>query len=308
MKAIYVSNLKKYFNGIKAVDGISFEVEEGEIFALLGPNGAGKTTTVKMLTCQLKPTDGKANIFGYDIIKNASKIRKLIGIVPQEKALNELLTAEQNLYFYGMLYDLPKKKIRKKADELLSIMELEKRKKELVKNFSGGMKQRLNIILALLHEPKLLFLDEPTTGLDPQARRHIWEFIKKINKEGTTIFLTTHYMEEADNLCNRVAIIDNGKIIEMDTPSNLKKKLEKEKILEIEIEYDEKMVQKIKEIKGIKQAIYSDGFLKLIVEDRKKLLLDIVKVLSDRNIKSIETLEPTLEDVFIALTGKRLRD
>ena len=312
MSAIVVENLKKYFNGIKAVDGVSFEVEEGEIFALLGPNGAGKTTTVRLLTCQIKPTEGKASVFGYDIVKEGNKIRKLIGIVPQERALNELLTAEQNLYFYGMLYDLPKRQIKRKIDELLPIMGLEYRRKELVKNFSGGMKQRLSIILALLHEPKLLFLDEPTTGLDPQARRHIWKFIREINDKGTTVFLTTHYMEEADNLCNRVAIIDNGKIIALDKPSNLKRKLEREKIVEIEVDIEtdaeKKLLEKLKGIEGIKHLNYSNGILKLFVEDRKGLLLDVIKTLSEKNIKAMATVEPTLEDVFISLTGKRLRD
>jgi len=187
-------------------------------------------------------------------------------------------------------------------------MELSHRKKDLVKTFSGGMKQRLNLILALLHKPKLLFLDEPTTGLDPQARRRIWEFIKEINEQGTTIFLTTHYMEEADNLADRVAIIDNGKIISLGKPSELKRKMRKEKILEVEIEHDERIADSIKTVEGVKQLTYENGKLRIIVEDRKGLLLDIVRVLSDKNIKSLITAEPTLEDVFIYLTGKRLRD
>ena len=308
MKAISIDKLKKVYDGVVAVDGISFHVEEGEIFGLLGPNGAGKTTTVKMLTCQIKATKGKASIFGYDINKDCNKIRKIIGIMPQETSLNELLTAEQNILFYGMLYGLSRKKIKERGEKLMKAMDLFHRKKDLVKNFSGGMKRRLSLIIALLHQPKILFLDEPTTGLDPQARRYIWEFIKDIKEKGSTIFLTTHYMEEADYLCDRVAIMDNGRIIAMDSPSKLKSMIEKEKILRIEVDFEENVLEEIKKIDGVKQVIHSDGILKIIVEDRKGLLLDILKNLSDKNIKYIETVEPTLEDVFIALTGKKLRD
>jgi len=308
MNAISIENLRKEYDGIVAVDDISFSVEEGEIFALLGPNGAGKTTTVRILTCQIKANGGAAKIFGYDVNKDCSKIRRIIGIMPQETSLNELLTAEQNILFYGMLYDLPVKEAKKRGEELLEAMGLFHRKDELVKNFSGGMKQRLSLIIALLHKPKILFLDEPTTGLDPQARRHIWEFIKEINNEGTTIFLTTHYMEEADYLCDRVAIMDNGKIIALDTPAKLKSMMEREKILRIEMDYDEGVIEAIKNVDGVKQISDEDGIIKIIVEDRKGLLLDIIRNISDRNIKSIATVEPTLEDVFITLTGKRLRD
>ncbi|MCD6447502.1 MAG: ATP-binding cassette domain-containing protein [Thermoplasmata archaeon] len=308
MNAISIENLRKEYDGIVAVDGISFSVEEGEIFALLGPNGAGKTTTVRILTCQIKSTEGTAKIFGYDVNKDCSKIRRIIGIMPQETSLNELLTAEQNILFYGMLYDLPVREIKKRGKELLEAMGLFHRKDELVKNFSGGMKQRLSLIIALIHKPKILFLDEPTTGLDPQARRHIWEFIREINNEGTTIFLTTHYMEEADYLCDRVAIMDNGKIIALDTPAKLKNMMEREKILQIEMDYDEGVIEAIKSVDGVKQISDEDGIIKIIVEDRKGLLLDIIRNISDRNIKSIATVEPTLEDVFIVLTGKRLRD
>ena len=308
MNAISIENLRKEYDGIVAVDGISFSVEEGEIFALLGPNGAGKTTTVRILTCQIKSTEGTAKIFGYDVNKDCSKIRRIIGIMPQETSLNELLTAEQNILFYGMLYDLPVREIKKRGKELLEAMGLFHRKDELVKNFSGGMKQRLSLIIALLHKPKILFLDEPTTGLDPQARRHIWEFIREINNEGTTIFLTTHYMEEADYLSDRVAIMDNGKIIALDTSAKLKSMMEREKILQIEMDYDEGVIEAIKSVNGVKQVSSEDGIIKIIVEDRKGLLLDIIRNVSDRNIKSIATVEPTLEDVFIVLTGKRLRD
>jgi len=307
MNAISVNNLCKNFNGVVAVKNVSFNVVEKEIFGFLGPNGAGKSTMVKILTSQLPASSGTARIFGNDIAR-AGKIRSLVGIVPQELSLNEMLTAKQNIIFYGTLYSVPRKKIEEKAEELLSIMDLRHRKNDLVKNFSGGMKQRLNIILALLHNPKVLFLDEPTTGLDPQARRRIWEFIKDINEQGTTIFLTTHYMEEADHLCDRIAIIDEGKIIAMDTPFKLKKKLRRESVVEIKIDYDDMLIKNIESVHGVKHASYANGTLKLIVKERKGLLLDIMKNLSSGNIKSLSTLEPNLEDVFLALTGKRLRD
>ena len=307
MNAISVHNLCKNFNGIIAVDNVSFNVMEKEIFGFLGPNGAGKSTMVQILTSQLPSSSGTAQIFGNDIAQ-ARMVRSLVGIVPQEVSLNELLTAKQNILFYGTLYSVPRKKIEEKAEKLLSIMELQHRKNDLVKTFSGGMKQRLNIILALLHNPKVLFLDEPTTGLDPQARRRIWEFIKDINGQGTTIFLTTHYMEEADRLCDRVAIIDEGKIIAIDTPFELKKKLRREAVVEIKMDYDDMLMKDVQNIRDVKQVNYANGTLKLIVKERKGLLLDIMKNLSSRNIKSLTTLEPNLEDVFLALTGKRLRD
>ncbi len=307
MNAVSVNNLCKNFNGAAAVDNVSFNVMEGEIFGFLGPNGAGKSTMVKILTSQLPASSGTAQILGCDIVK-AGTIRSLVGIVPQELSLNELLTAKQNIFFYGTLYGVPRKKIEEKAEKLLSIMGLQHRKNDLVKKFSGGMKQRLNIILALLHNPKVLFLDEPTTGLDPQARRKIWNFIKDINEQGTTVFLTTHYMEEADHLCNRIGIIDEGKIIAMDTPFELKRKLRREAVVEIKIDYDDTLIRDVESVSDVKQASYANGALKFIVKDRKGLLLDIVKKLSSRYIKSLSTFEPSLEDVFLALTGKRLRD
>lgn len=307
MNSIIVDELEKKFGDLTAVDRISFSIEEGEIFGFLGPNGAGKSTTVNLLTCQIRHTFGSAKICGLNI-EDAAKIRKIIGIVPQELSLNELLTAEQNMYLYGSLYGVPRKVLKEKSKMLLKAMGLEERKNDLVKNFSGGMKQRLNVILALMHEPKVLFLDEPTTGMDPQARRTIWDFIKELNSKGMTIFLTTHYMEEADFLCNRVAIIDEGKIKAMNTPRELKRQLKMEDVIEIQINNDSDLISDIEGIDGINKAVYMDGVLKLYITDRNGLLLDIAKILSNRSIKSIMSVEPTLEDVFISLTGKRLRN
>jgi len=307
MKSVEVDGLVKKFDDLTAVNEISFDIEEGEIFGFLGPNGAGKSTTVNMLTCQLNKTAGNARICGIDI-KDASAIREKIGIVPQELALNDMLTAKQNLYLYASLYNVPRDVIRTKSEELLDAMGLKNRENDLVKNFSGGMKQRLNVILGLMHRPEVLFLDEPTTGMDSQARRMIWDFIKRINGEGMTIFLTTHYMEEADYLCDRVAIIDEGKLQAIDTPGNLKKKLKDKEILEVQIEFDENLIEDAESVDGVLNAIYDKGVLKLFIKDRDRLLLDIAGVLSNRPIRSISSVEPTLEDVFISITGKKLRD
>ena len=223
MKIIHVKNLIKYFKEIKAVDGISFEVEKGEIFAFLGPNGAGKSTTIKILTTLLKKTSGEVIVNGFDVDKDQDDVRRSFGIVFQDPSLDDELTAWENMEFHGALYKVPKKIRRERIKQLLEIVELWDRKDSLVKTFSGGMKRRLEIARGLLHHPKVFFLDEPTIGLDPQTRNHIWSYIKKLNKdEGITIFFTTHYMEEADLVSNRVAIIDHGKIIKLGTPKELK--------------------------------------------------------------------------------------
>jgi len=234
MLAIEVKNLSKEFNGLKAVKGISFDVKEGEVFSLLGPNGAGKTTTIKMLATLLKPSGGEAKIFGYDILKQREKVREVIGIVFQEPALDIRLTGKENLDFHARLYGLDSETRKQRIAQVLNLVELSDKADVLVKNYSGGMKRRLEIARELMHFPKILFLDEPTLGLDPQTRRKIWEYVLGLNKEEKiTIILTTHYMEEADFLCQRVGIIDQGKIIAMDTPSNLKNSLNKKTLEDV---------------------------------------------------------------------------
>ena len=222
---IYVKNLVKKFGKFIAVDNISFEVYPGEIFAFLGPNGAGKTTTIKMLTTLLNPTSGNLGINGFSSILDEDNIRKSFGIVFQDPSLDDELTAYENMEFHAVLYGVPKDLIKKRIPELFNLVELWDRKNDLVKTFSGGMKRRLEIARGLIHHPKILFLDEPTIGLDPQTRNFLWEYIIQLNKkENMTIFLTTHYMEEAEKMANRVAIIDHGKIMSIGTPSELKKK------------------------------------------------------------------------------------
>ncbi len=224
-KIIDVKNLIKRFGELKAVDDISFSVEKGEIFAFLGPNGAGKSTTIKILTTLLNSTSGDIKINGYDPMVQPDLVRRTFGIVFQDTSLDDELTAWENMEFHGVLYDVPKKIRRERIEQLLTFVELWDRKNSLVKEFSGGMKRRLEIARGLLHHPKIIFLDEPTLGLDPQTRNHMWEYLKDLNKkEGTTIFFTTHYMEEADRIADKIAIIDHGKIIASGTSSELKEK------------------------------------------------------------------------------------
>ena len=222
MEAIKVESLTRKFNGLVAVEAISFSVEQGEVFGFLGPNGAGKTTTINMLCTLLKPTSGVARVGCCDITKEPNKVRREIGIIFQDPSLDDRLTADDNLRFHGYLYHMNKDVIERRIPEVLELVELSERRKEIVKRFSGGMKRRLEIARGLMHCPKILFLDEPTIGLDPQTRAHIWDYVLKMRKEsGLTIFMTTHYMQEAE-VCDRIAIIDHGKIVALDTPAKLK--------------------------------------------------------------------------------------
>ena len=223
---IEVTNLSKQFKTLKAVDDISFNVKKGEIFGLLGPNGAGKSTTLRILSTLAQPTSGTATIGGYDIVKDDNKVREQLGIVSEKMIIYDRLTARENLWFFGCLYGIPKEKLHKRMDELLELVNLTAFKDKQVGTFSTGMRQRMNVIRALLNEPKVLFLDEPTLGLDPQSSVEIRDFVKKLNKEhGTTIIVTTHMMVDADILCDRIAIIDHGKVIALDTSANLKKSI-----------------------------------------------------------------------------------
>jgi len=221
---IEVKNLVKKFDDFTAVDHVSFSVEKGEIFGFLGPNGAGKTTTIKMLTTLLKPSGGQITLNGFDPAQHPNQVRKSFGIVFQDPSLDDELTAVENLEFHGVLYHVPRALRKQKIEELLNLVELWDRRNDFVKTFSGGMKRRLEIARGLLHEPTILFLDEPTLGLDPQTRNHMWNYVKKLNQNvGVTVFFTTHYMEEADKAADRIAIVDNGKIAAQDSPENLKK-------------------------------------------------------------------------------------
>lgn len=309
MYSIVIKNLTKRFNGFTAVNNISLKVEKGEIFGFLGPNGAGKTTTIKMLSTLFIPTSGTAKINGYDIKKEKDSVRKSIGIVFQEPALDTLLTGRENLEFHAMMYNADKKKV----DEVIKLVDLEKKADVLVKNYSGGMKRRLEIARGLIHNPDVLFLDEPTLGLDAQTRRKIWEYIKKLNKKHkVTIFLTTHYMEEADYLCHRVGIIDKGEIIAIGTPKELKEMLGGDVIF-IEIRKEgniSKMLENCKKKRWVKEIKTHNHSITLTVQNAETRLPGIMKVAEKNNveIKSISIRKPSLEDVFIHYTGKTIRE
>lgn len=312
MDIIKVDKLSKTFGKFKAVDQISFSVKEGEIFALLGPNGAGKTTTIKMLSTLLPPTSGNADIAGFDVKTQQNDVRKNIGIIFQDPSLDDELTGRENLEFHAILYKIDKKTRDKKIAEVLKLVELADKADELVKNYSGGMKRRLEIGRGLIHEPKVLFLDEPTVGLDPQTRRHIWEYIKKLNElKKTTLILTTHYIEEADYLCNRVAFVESGKIVVLDTPKALKDKLGGDVIsLQVAKELQQKFIKTLKKLKGVKTVSKHDEFVDLTVEEGEKRIAEIAILAEKHNIviSSIGLHKPSLEDVFIHYTGKMIRD
>jgi len=310
MTAIQVENLTKSFDGFVAVDNISFSINSSEIFGLLGPNGAGKSTTMAMLSTMLKPTSGSASVNNFDILKHEDDVRKSIGIVFQDPSLDEELTAYENMDFHGRLYRVPKKVRQKKIIELLKLVELEKKKDNLVKTFSGGMRRRLEIARGLLHEPKVLFLDEPTLGLDAQTRNRLWEYIEKLSKEkGITIILTTHYMEEADRLCDRVAIIDQGKIIALDTPEKLKEGIGGD-VITIESPNGDRLYSKINTLSWVNYAEPHDGHVTISLQNAEKHVAEIVNLASGDGIAidSISIHKPTLEDVFLHFTGRAIRE
>ncbi len=303
MNIIEIKNLSKKYEKIIAVNNINLTIKKGEIFAFLGPNGAGKTTTLKMLATLEKPTSGTAILNGYDILKSPLNVRRSIGMVFQEPSSDPILTAYENLKLHALLYNLPVKEIDKKIDEVLELVDLKDRKNDLVKKFSGGMRRRMEIARGLLHIPEVLFLDEPTIGLDPQTRSFIWDYIKKLALEkNMTIILTTHYMEEAEELCDKVAIIDHGKVIALDSPDNLKRSLGGDFVI-LKGE-DIKILNKDQEF--IKNIIKTDEYMKIIIKDCKNNLSQLLS-----NIKGVESIEVhpvNLNDVFLNLTGKQLRD
>jgi len=310
MSIISVQNLKKYYKDVKAVDDVSFDVNEGEVFGFLGPNGAGKTTTIKMLVTLLRPTEGTAKVVENDIVKNPDKVRNNIGIVFQDPALDDRLTGRENLDFHARMYGMKKEKREERIKEVLKLVELEDKAKVLVKTYSGGMKRRLEIARGLMHHPKILFLDEPTLGLDPQTRRSIWDYIKDLNeKEKITIFLTTHYMEEADFLCNRVAIIDHGKVLVIDEPSKLKSLLGND-IITISCSNSELCFDSLKKEKWVESIKTVNSNIIIGTKEVEKKLPVIVKMAENHNveIKTIDIRKPTLEDVFLHYTGRKIRE
>jgi ABC-2 type transport system ATP-binding protein len=309
---IEVRNLVKEFNGTTAVDHISFDVKEGEIFGLLGPNGAGKSTTIRMLCTLTRPTEGSATIGGNDIVKDDGKVRELVGLVSEKMIMYDLLTAKENLKFFGKLYNIPNEVLDKRIKEMLELVHMEKWQNKQVGTYSTGMKQRINIVRALLNMPAVLFLDEPTLGLDPQSSTEIREFIRKINQEREiTIILTTHMMAEADILCDRIGIMDYGKIIALDTSFNLKKLVSGGNAFELNISnLDNKLLSMIKSLGSVKSVV-REGETRIKVRAEGDGAFDeLVDAIRAKNgeLQSINSLNPTLEDVFLHLTGHEVRE
>ena len=312
LNSIETKSLTKSFGDVIAVNDISFSVESGEIFGFLGPNGAGKSTTMMILTTLLKPTSGQALIAGFDVMTNAKQVRENIGYVQQESTVDEYLTGRENLLLQARLNHIPKNEIRARIDEVLELIELVDKQDQAVVTYSGGMRKRLDIAGGLLHRPKVLFLDEPTVGLDIQTRRKIWEYIKKIHTEfNMTIFLTTHYMEEADKLCDRIGIMDDGKIQVIDTPENMKNAMGNE-VISLTIEESanhDSFLSEIKKIEFVKKINEDGSKLTLFASNGTKIIPAIFQISSklDITIMSISLTQPTLDDVFISYTGHEIR-
>lgn len=323
-------DLTKRYDDLLAVKGISFSVLQGEIFSLLGPNGAGKTTTISMLSCLLRPTDGTATIAGHDIVRESLAVRRDIGIVPQEIALYEPLSARQNLVFWGQLYDMSGKSLKSRVDEVLEQVGLADRANDKIKTFSGGMKRRINIAAGLLHRPKLLFMDEPTVGIDPQSRRRILDMVKELRDGGMTVLYTTHYMEEAEELSDRVGIIDNGELIALGTQAELTRVVGSQETLRLHLAEETAVaaaplagangngnghapvmdIDLFNSVPGVLHATRTDGQIVVNVNHASEALPGIITRAGDcgLRIRSVDIDEPNLEAVFLHLTGRALRD
>lgn len=302
---IAVTGLKRNYGKVEAVKGVTFEVYPGEIFGFLGPNGAGKTTTINMLCTLLKPTAGTAKIAGFDILQRRSQVRESIGLIFQDPSLDDRLTADENLRFHATVYGLPAAISRERRVEMLKMVDLYDRKDSLVRTFSGGMKRRLEIARGLLHYPRVLFLDEPTIGLDPQTRLHLWTYVLELRQQKQiTMFMTTHYMDEAE-YCDRIAIVDNGNIVALDTPSNLKSMVGGD-VIRLRTSDNAQAAQEIKEQFGVEPR-ENKGELVFEIAGGEELVPRIVEKVSKR-IASISVRRPTLDDVFIKLTGREIRE
>ncbi|HHW15597.1 MAG TPA: ATP-binding cassette domain-containing protein [Firmicutes bacterium] len=305
MQAIVTKDLRREFGKLVAVKGVSLTVESGEIFGFLGPNGAGKSTTIKMLCTLLKPTSGEALLAGYDIAARPDAVRRSIGLVFQDPSLDDRLTAQENLYFHAILYGVPAGDRPARMESVLRMVDLYERRHDLVRTFSGGMKRRLEIARGLLHHPKVLFLDEPTVGLDPQTRAHIWQYIHEIRRrEGMTIFLTTHYMDEAEN-CDRIAIIDHGEIVALDTPAALKRLVGGD-LITVRSDDDDQLAAELQADFGVTPVRTPEG-LRFEVQNGEEFIPRFVTSEHGR-IKAISLRKPTLDDVFLKLTGREIRE
>jgi ABC-2 type transport system ATP-binding protein len=310
-RAIQAKDLHKDFGDVYAVGGINFDVHTGEIFSLLGPNGAGKSTTISMLACLLEPTKGDALVMGHSILREPMAVKEVIGVVPQEIALYEDLSARENLAFWGKMYGLRGAELDQRVDEVLEIIGLADRQKGRVSKFSGGMKRRLNIGVGLLHRPKVIILDEPTVGIDPQSRRNILDSIKAFNRQGMTVLYTTHYMEEAQELSDHIAIMDHGKIIARGTHEELVEIVGELDRIDLTINTESaQVIEQWQVTDGVRQVSAEDGALTLLVDDSNMVLPRLFEAVTGAGVRitSIEIQEPNLDAVFLHLTGRALRD
>lgn len=304
--------ISKTFKQNKAVKNMNMYIEQGEIVGLLGPNGAGKSTTISILSSLIDPTRGDVRLFNKSILKSPSSMRKILGIVPQDIALYNDLTAEENLTFFGKLYKLSRQTLKKRIDEVLEIVGLTNKRKDVVKTFSGGMKRRLNIGVGLMNDPDLLVMDEPTVGIDPQSRTYILQTVKQLNTEkGMTIIYTSHYMEEVEFLCDRIYIMDQGNLIASGTNDEIKQIMSAERTVVIQLErYCESFVQKLKEEPTVRQVLVDDHHITVLVPKEVNLFPVVAKLAEDTGAELVSVMNqtPTLEDVFLHLTGRALRD
>ncbi|MBK8618935.1 MAG: ATP-binding cassette domain-containing protein [Anaerolineales bacterium] len=309
--AIAVLGLHKSFGGNQAVQGVNFEVKQGEIFSLLGPNGAGKTTTISMLSCLLRPDEGDAHVMGHSIRSDPTGVKSVLGVVPQDLALYEDLTARENLSFWGKMYGLRGSKLKLRVDEVLEVIGLRDRANERVNKYSGGMKRRVNIGVALLHKPKVIYMDEPTVGIDPQSRRNILDSVVALKNEGMTVLYTTHYMEEAQELSDHVAIMDHGKLIACGTHEELVKLVGQQTRIDLTLNGDsENVMGAWKNIDGVSRVSSEDGLVSVLVKDSNQILPHLFEAAAQLSIRitSVDIREPNLEALFLHLTGRALRD
>ena len=316
---ITVRDLKKTFKPksrkgveVKALDGISFEVGRGEFFGLLGPNGAGKTTTIGILTTRVLPTDGLAEIEGIEVARDPVSVKRRIGVVPQVNNLDRALTAKEILLFHAEYFGVPKQEREDRAQRLLERFELTERANEKITGWSGGMAQRLKIGRALMHDPAILFLDEPTTGLDPQARRAMWDLLSELNQKGLTILLTTHYMEEADQLCGRIAIVDHGKVLALDSPANLKRSVPGGYLVELQVRNSANgsFTQALHGLAGVVEIKAENDRVRIYADRVEGLLANAMRLAGEQNVMVTDAhvSEPSLENLFLHLTGRSLRE